>query len=86
MARNKSSISKATTYKEIGEYWDSHDLPEDSPEVDFTVELESNLHYFALDNTMSDEVRAVARRHGISAQTLINLWVKEKLGSELAKT
>ena len=28
MGRNKSSISKAQSYKEIGEFWDSHDLTE----------------------------------------------------------
>ena len=26
MAKQKSSISKASSYKEIGEFWDTHDL------------------------------------------------------------
>lgn len=39
MAENKSSISKKSSYLEIGEYWDTHELPEDSEEVAFTVEL-----------------------------------------------
>ena len=26
MKRNRSSISKARSYAEIGEYWDTHDL------------------------------------------------------------
>jgi hypothetical protein len=28
MSKNKTSISLATSYQEIGEYWDSHDLAE----------------------------------------------------------
>ncbi len=26
MSKNRSSISKAQSYKEIGEYWDKHDI------------------------------------------------------------
>jgi len=28
MAENKSSVSKADSYREIGEYWDAHDASE----------------------------------------------------------
>lgn len=28
MGKNKSSISKAESYKEIAEFWDTHDLSE----------------------------------------------------------
>ncbi len=46
MAENKSSISKATSYQEIGEFWDSHDLGEVSDkieEVKFDVDLQTDL-------------------------------------------
>ena len=87
MEKNKTSISKASTYKEIGEYWDTHELPEDTPEVDFTVEFDSDVHrfYFAIENSMGERVQTVAANHGVSAETLINLWVKEKLDSELVR-
>lgn len=42
--------------------------------------------YFAIENLMSARVQAAAANHGVSAETLINLWVKEKLDSELAAT
>ena len=86
MNANKSSISQKSTYQEIGEYWDTHELPEDCREVEFTVELDSRKHYFAIENSLSENLRAVAKRHGVSAETLINLWVKEKLNSEMART
>ncbi len=59
-------------------------MPEDAFEVDFTVEFDSKAHrfYFAIDNSMSERVEAAAENHGVSVETLINLWVKEKLDSE----
>jgi len=83
MEKNKTSVSKASTYTEIGEYWDTHELPAACPEVEFKIELDSVVHYFALENTMSERVRTAAEKHGVSAETLVNLWVKERLDSEL---
>ncbi len=43
MKRAKSSISQAQSYKEIGEFWDSHDLADywDQTEpVEFEVEIQ----------------------------------------------
>ncbi len=42
--KNKSSFSKVSSYQEIGEYWDAHDLGEiwdETEEVDFEVDLQS---------------------------------------------
>lgn len=41
MAEDRSSLSNASSYAEIGEYWDSHDLAEhwdQTHEVAFEVE------------------------------------------------
>ena len=70
MGENRSSISKAQSYAEIGEYWDTHDLPADSEEVSFTVELDSNGHYYALDNSIVASLRKVAKKRGVSAEPL----------------
>lgn len=88
MQRNKTSISNASTYKEIGEYWDTHELPADAPEVEVSIDFDSDIHhfYFAIENSMSERVHVAAANHGVSAETLINLWVKEKLDSELVGT
>ena len=84
MAENKSSVSKKKTYKEIGEYWDSHELPENGEEVKFSVELGPDSHYFALENTLSTRLRSIAEKRGVSAETLVNLWLQEKANQELA--
>lgn len=44
MKRNKSTVSKAESYTEIGEFWDSHDLEEHwekTKSVTFEVDLRS---------------------------------------------
>ncbi len=80
---NKSkNISKGKTYKEIGDYWDRHDLSEvwdKTREVDFELSLKSELTYYSLDKVLSDEIQSMARKRGVSADTLINLWLQEKL-------
>ncbi len=82
MSGGKSSVSEASSVREIGEYWDEHD-PEDawdpSRRVEFDVAIESRFRYFSLDRDLSRKIDAAARRRGVSAQTLLNLWVQEKL-------
>lgn len=81
----KSSLSKAISYKDIGEFWDSHDLSEfwdRGKEVEGEVTIESEVTYYALDRQLSQEIQSTARRRGISADTLVNLWVQEKLQEE----
>ena len=85
MTINKSSISNAGNYQEMGEFWDKHDLAEvwDRTEpVEFSVNITSERKYFALDIDMSNRVSIIAKTHGISPETLINLWVQEKLSQQ----
>jgi len=80
--RGKSSISKAQSYTDIGEFWDTHDLADywDQTEpAEFEVGVLSEMTYYALDRELSEEVRSLARKRGVSADTLLNLWVQEKL-------
>jgi hypothetical protein len=82
MSRSRSSLSKARSYEEIGEFWDSHDLSEywdRTKSARFEVDIESEVTYFALDNKLSKRVRSLAKKRGISTDTLLNLWVQEKL-------
>lgn len=88
MAGNKSSVSKKSSYKDIGEYWDSHDLSEVTSElqnVDFDIDLESDVHYYALEDSLSSKVSLIARKRGVSAETLVNLWLQERANKEFAK-
>ncbi len=85
MAENKSSISQATTYEEIGTFWDEHDFTEfdvpSRPDVSFeirdTIRIESELLV---------AIEKVAAARGVSAETLVNLWLQEKVQQALAPT
>jgi hypothetical protein len=80
--KRKSSISKAKSYHELGEFWDTHDLAEywDQTEpVEMTVDLESEVIYYALESKLAQQVQQLARKRGVSPETLLNLWVQEKL-------
>ena len=53
MDRSKSSISKARSYKEIGEFWDEHDLAEyweQTKPVEFEFDIQSEVTYYPLDS------------------------------------
>ena len=80
--RRGSSISKATSYRDIGDYWDTHDLGEvwdQTRPVDFEVDIRAERVYCAVDRALADGVRTEAARRGVSLATLINLWIQEKL-------
>lgn len=85
MNRGRSSISKAQSHEEIGEFWDIRDLAdywEQTHPVDFEIDVQSEVTYYALDTDLSAKVRSIAEQRGVSAETLLNLWVQEKLQEE----
>jgi hypothetical protein len=85
MPENKSSISQASSYAEIGEYWDAHDLADhwdQTHEVSFDVRIESSVTYFAVEKTLAEKLRAAAKSHGVSPETLLNVWVQEHVTAE----
>jgi hypothetical protein len=82
MSENRSSLSQADSYAGIGEYWDEHDLSDSwdqTKPAEFEVEIESQVHYFPVASDLSQRVRTLAKQRGISPETLLNLWVQEKL-------
>ena len=87
-AKNKSSISEAQSYQEIGEFWDTHDLGdywEGTEPAEFEVNIQSEARYYTLDSTLSDKVAEIARQRGVSVGTLLNLWVQEKLHEQASE-
>ena len=83
MDENKlSSISQADTDEKMGEFWDTHDFTHfddvDTPDVEFdltcVVPIEAEL-FAALEKQ--------ARQRGVQVETLINLWLQQKLTEQL---
>ncbi len=82
MKKSKSSLSQGKSYREIGEFWDSHDLDafwDQTREADFSVDIRSEVTYYAIDKSLSQQIQDMARKRGIAADTLINLLVQEKI-------
>ena len=82
MSGDRSSVSCGESYQEIGEFWSDHDLAEfwDQTEpAEFDVDIGSEKRYYAIDRQLSTEVLKVAQERGVSTETLVNLWVREKL-------
>ena len=82
MNKHKSSISKRTSYKEIGEFWDNHSLSkfwDKTKRVSFEVDIDSEVTYYAIDKELSEKIQILAQKRGVTPNTLINLWVQDKL-------
>jgi len=88
MSERKSYISKTQNYEKIAEFWDNHTLSDywDQAEpVEFEVDIQSEVIYYAVDRELSVKIQYIAKKHGISVDTLINLWLQEELQEDQAK-
>ena len=82
MKKNKSSLSKARAYAQIGEYWDQHDLSDvwgKTKKVRFEVVAEPEATYYPIEKDLSEKIQSVARKQGVSSDTLVNLWLEQKI-------
>ncbi len=76
-----TSTSKAGTLDEIAAYWDTHSLADhwdQTHEVEFEVRA-ARRRRVTLDPEVYARVEAEARARGILPETLVNLWLVERL-------
>lgn len=85
MSENKdrqiTSISQAQTLEEISEFWDTHSLDdywEETREAEFEVRAKQRRR-ITLEPEIYKELEAEARLRGVVPETLVNLWLAEKL-------
>jgi len=80
-ANRLSSISKADSLEKMGEFWDTHDLTDfddpDAPEVEFTITCAVPIELDLLSS-----VEKQARRRGVKVETLVNLWLQQKVAEQ----
>jgi len=78
MAVNKSSVSKTDDLAKMGEFWDKHDFTEfddpNAPDIKFHVTVA-----IPVEPDLLSDIEELASHRGISAETLVNLWLKEKV-------
>jgi len=85
MAENKdsptSSLSNSRTLEELAEFWDTHSLADywdQTSEVEFQVRAKTR-HRVTLAPELFDRLEHEARIRGLKPETLVNLWLAERL-------
>jgi predicted DNA binding CopG/RHH family protein len=83
-----AKVPKFATEQEESAFWDTHDSTEyfeDTEEVDIEfvdARPKKTLISLRLERESINRLKAVAERKGIGYQTLIRMWVMERLNSE----
>ena len=70
--------------EEFWGFWDTHssaDYEDFMETVEVDIDLSSSKMYCAIAKDVLLQVRTRARRQGVSTETLINLWLQEKLSA-----
>ena len=78
---DQSSISKARSLEEIGEFWDTHSLDDywdKTHEVEFEVTAQQRRR-ITVEPQIYKELESEARLRGVVPEVLANLWLAEKL-------
>ncbi|MCI0693743.1 BrnA antitoxin family protein [candidate division KSB1 bacterium] len=72
--------------EEAADFWDSHDLADYwdlTREVHFDVDIQRRVFLTALEPELAKKITACARQQGVSSETLINVWLTEKLAAAM---
>lgn len=72
------------TLEDFWGFWDTHssaDYEDVMGEVEVEIALSSSKVYLPVAKDLLSKVRDQARRQGVSSETLINLWLQERLGN-----
>ena len=83
-ANKLSSISQADTDEKIGEFWDSHDFTDfddpAAPDVKFEVSCA-----VPIEEELFAAIEKQAHKRGVQVETLVNLWLQQKLNEQEEK-
>lgn len=81
-ANRLSSISKADSLEKMGEFWDTHDFTDfdnpDAPDVAFKITCA-----VPIELDLLSLVEKQARLRGVKVETLVNLWLQQKLAEQI---
>ncbi len=67
---------------EAAEFWDNHDLTDylyQTREANFEVDIQRRVFLTALEPKLAKKLTECARKQGVSTETLINVWLTEKM-------
>jgi hypothetical protein len=79
-------MPKFSSLGELVEFFDTHDLGEywDSmPKACFDIDIKKRTHLFAIEEDLAEKLTEIARAKQIPSETLINVWLREKLFEQI---
>ncbi len=86
MARNKRPREPIPDHfksvEEARQFWETHDLAdygELTKEAHFEVDIQRRVFLTPLEPELAKRLTDVARKQGVSTETLINVWLSEKI-------
>ncbi len=72
--------------EEAGEFWDTHssvDYEEYMQPAHFEVDLKRRSTEVRVSDEVLRVVRKIARQQGLATETLVNLWLQEKVSAKV---
>ena len=78
--KRKSATSGADSLEKMGEFWDTHDFTQydaGGKDVEFTITCA-----VPLELDLYSKVEEEARQRGVTIETLVNLWLQQKLNEQ----
>lgn len=85
MTRNKKRDSIPEHFQSIeeaAEFWDTHDLGDYwdlARPVEFEIDIQRRVFLTALQPDLAHQLTEIAHKQGVSSETLINVWLTEKV-------
>lgn len=85
---DKESVTKDVlpenfdTVEEMWSFWDTHssaDFEDVMEPIEVEIDLSSSRVYCPVAKDLVRQVRSRARQQGVSTETLINIWLQERL-------
>jgi hypothetical protein len=83
--KDRDPIPEFETLEEIAEFWDEHstaDYDDLTHEVQFEIKLRHRAgeeQSIRLVPELSDMIQTLAQMRGVSVETLVNVWLTEKV-------
>ena len=80
MENNPDPALKEMTIEEASEFWETHSVADyPSRVVQFDYKKEGQMNFIAVASGLMSQLENRAKETGVSIETLVNLWIQERL-------
>lgn len=80
-----SSLSKSKNLEEMADFWETHsltDYDDEIEEVEMTFDPAARRTLVGIEPDLLADLRRIAQERRISTQTLVNLWLSERVAQQ----